>query len=199
MTNALKNSFIGKYQMKKDEIRSQMLEKRNLLTFSQQQIYSDRISRIILNSSLYRNCKNLCIYQAFRKEVSCDKIIKQALRDKKQVFVPVTDSVSKTMEFYRVTEMTEWKKGAYGILEPVLTDTTAPLREAALILMPGLVFDKNKHRIGYGGGYYDKYLACHIGHTTIALCYHFQIIDENLPCEEHDILPDYIATDEGIF
>lgn len=185
--------------MKKNEIRNQMLKKRELLAFSEQQIYSDRISQIILNSSLYRNCKNLCIYQAFRKEVSCDKIIKQALNDNKHVFVPVTDSGNKTMEFYRITEKTEWKKGAYGILEPVLTDTTAILKEAALILMPGLVFDREKHRIGYGGGYYDKYLAGHIEHTTVALCYHFQIIDGNLPWEEHDILPDYIATDEEMF
>ncbi len=185
--------------MNKTEIRKEMLQKRNRLSAMEQQMYSERISDRILKSSLYDQCKNLCIYQAFRNEVSCDKIMRQALQDKKSVFVPVTDLENKTMEFYRVTEHTKWKAGAYGIMEPVFTDMTPVLKEKALILMPGLVFDRDKHRIGYGGGYYDKYLAGHMEHTTIALCYHFQIVKERLPFEEYDILPDYIATDEDMF
>lgn len=185
--------------MNKTELRQQILEQRNSLTPDKQKIYSDKIAQIVLESNIYRNCKKLCIYQAFRNEVSCDKIMKQALKDNKQVFVPVTDSDNKTMDFYQITEGTEWKTGAYGILEPVLTDAASKLKDSALVIMPGLVFDRKKHRIGYGGGYYDKFLSGHIKHTTIALCYCFQIIDENLPFEEHDILPDYIATDEGMF
>lgn len=184
--------------MNKKEIRQQMLQKRNCLSGDEQKIYSDKIAQFILKSSIYQNCKNICIYQAFRNEVSCDKIMEQAFKEDKNVFVPVTNEESKTMEFYQVTKTTEWRNGAYGISEPVLSDTTPVLKEPALILMPGLVFDKNKHRIGYGGGYYDKYLSVHTKHTKIALCYHFQIIEENLPFEEHDILPDYIVTDEGI-
>lgn len=185
--------------MNKTEIRREMLQKRNRLSAIEQKIYSEKISERILKSSQYCKCKNLCIYQAFRNEVSCDKIMRQALQDDKAVFVPVTDFRNKTMEFYQITEYTKWKAGAYGIMEPVFDDNTTVLKNAALILMPGLVFDRDKHRIGYGGGYYDKYLAGHIGHTTIALCYHFQIVKEHLPFDKYDVLPDYIATDEEMF
>ena len=94
---------------------------------------------------------------------------------------------------------TEWRIGTYGIEEPILESETRILKEKAVILMPGLVFDRKKHRIGYGGGYYDRYLAGHTEHITAALCYAFQIIEENLPWEEHDILPDYIITEKEIF
>ena len=185
--------------MNKAEIRQKMLRKRNQLSVMEQKIYSDKISERIIKSSLYAKCEYLCIYQAFRNEVSCDKIMKQALNDGKYVFVPVTNSNNKTMEFYQITEYTKWKAGAYGIMEPVFNNSTPVLKNVALILMPGLVFDRDKHRIGYGGGYYDKYLASHMDHTTIALCYHFQIIKASLPFNKYDILPDYIATDKEMF
>ena len=185
--------------MNKQEIRKKMLKKRNQLSKNEQDIYSEKISKLILESDIYRDCDNICIYQTFRNEVSCDKIMERAFCDNKKVFVPVTNMDKKTMEFYQITEETRWQSGAYGILEPELSDTTPVLKEPALILMPGLVFDKKKHRIGYGGGYYDKYLSVHKNHIKIALCYHFQIIEEILPFEEHDILPDYIVTDVGIF
>lgn len=191
--------FESRIPMNKEKIRQNMLQKRYQLSNIEQKIYSEKIAERILKSSLYHKCENLCIYQAFRNEVCCDNIMEQALHDGKYVFVPVTDSHNKTMEFYQITEDTKWKTGAYGIMEPVFNGTASMLENRALILMPGLVFDRDKHRIGYGGGYYDKYLSGHIGHTTIALCYHFQVIKEPLPFEQYDILPDYIATDEEMF
>lgn len=185
--------------MDKSKLRKQMLQKRNHLSADEQKMYSDKTAWFVLESKSYSNCKNICIYQAFRNEVSCDKIMEQAFKDEKKVFTPVIEEENKTMDFYQITKDTKWRLGAYGILEPVLSDITAVLNEPALVLMPGLIFDKNKHRIGYGGGYYDKYLSVHKEHTKIALCYHFQIINDNLPFEEHDILPDYIITNEGLF
>ncbi|MBR1866288.1 MAG: 5-formyltetrahydrofolate cyclo-ligase, partial [Lachnospiraceae bacterium] len=145
------------------------------------------------------NLKNICVYQAFRNEVSCDKITEYAFEAGKYVFVPVTDQESRTMEFYPVTRDTRWVEGAYGILEPVLEEHTPVLTGKALILMPGLAFDKDRHRIGYGGGYYDKYLAGHTGHVTAALCYHFQVVEGILPYEDHDWTPNYIITDKEQF
>ena len=176
-----------------------MIDQRNTLTKKQQREYSDAVSKLVLESEIYKQCDRICIYQAFRNEVSCDKIMEQAFADQKQVFVPVTDSVQKKMEFYQITKDTKWQSGAYGIMEPVLENRTQILEETACILMPGMVFDRNKHRIGYGGGYYDKYLSIHTKHITAALCYHFQIVEDQLPFEEHDILPDYIITDNELF
>ncbi len=175
-----------------------MREKRNALTIVERKQYSELITERILNSDFYQNVKNICVYEAFRNEVSCEYITKQAFQDGKCVYLPVTDKATKTMEFYQITEDTIYREGNYGIREPVLDESTKTLQQKALILMPGLAFDRNKHRLGYGGGYYDKYLSLHKEHITAALCYNFQIVDE-LPCEEHDILPDYIVTMDEIF
>ena len=178
-------------------IRKKMLAMRNALSPEDVAVYSEQIAKLVTSSVEYMNCKHICVYQAFRNEVSCDSIISKAFSDDKQVYVPVTDMETKTMEFYQITPETIWKEGNYGILEPVLAKDSLILQEPAVILMPGLAFDHNKHRLGYGGGYYDKYLAVHKEHVTMALCYDFQIVDE-LPREEHDILPDYIVTEQGM-
>lgn len=182
--------------MDKEVLRNRMSDRRNRLTAEEIKYDSMKITQRVIDSNFYNECRNICIYREFRNEVSCEYIMKQALSDGKKVFVPVSDRVRKTMEFYQITENTGWKDGAYGIKEPVLEPETEILKERALILMPGLVFDRSKHRIGYGGGYYDKYLSVHKEHITAALCYSFQITEENLPYEEHDILPDYIITEK---
>lgn len=186
-------------KLDKKQLRKAMQQRRATLSTEEQQRRSLQITKQLFQSALYDKNIRICIYQAFRNEVSCDTIMHESWKCGKEVFVPVTDERNKTMEFYRVTEQTQWRSGAYGIMEPVLEAAAKPLTEPALILMPGLVFDRNKHRIGYGGGYYDKYLAVHPIHVTAALCYDFQIVSEDLPYEEHDILPDYIITEDDIF
>ncbi len=181
--------------MNKKEYREYMQDKRNSLSPQQMKEYEAQIADRVLQSSIYKAFDHICVYQAFRNEVACDVIQARAFADGKLVFVPVTDPVSKTMDFYRITQETEWIEGAYGILEP--DGERIPLRDRALILMPGLVYDRNRHRIGYGGGYYDRYLASHPGNVTVALCYPFQIIEDALPFEPHDILPDYLAAPDG--
>lgn len=145
-------------------------------------------------------CDNICVYIAFSNEVSCEKIINTALKDNKHVFVPVVDINTKTMEFYQINMNTKWNNNKYGIKEPVIKADTEKLNPMiqALCLMPGVAFDKDKHRIGYGGGYYDKYLSDKDNYITMALCYDFQIIDTDIPINELDISPQYIATEEGI-
>ena len=182
----------------KQPLRSRMQSRRAALSREEQESRSAQIIEQIVQSALYDKNQRICIYQAFRNEVSCDTMKQKAWEDGKEIYVPVTDEKNKTMEFYRITPATQWQTGAYGIMEPVLEEDTPRLTEPALILMPGLVFDHHKHRIGYGGGYYDKYLSSHPMHITAALCYDFQIVPEELPFEEHDILPDYIVTEQYI-
>ena len=147
--------------MDKKTVRLQMLEQRNQLTKEEVHLLSDRIAGQVTKSWLYSSFERICIYQAFRNEVSCNTIMKNAISDGKQVFVPVTDIKNKNIEFYPVSETTQWKQGPYGIPEPILDKHSEPLSDTAFILMPGLAFDHKKHRIGYGGGYYDIYLATH--------------------------------------
>lgn len=184
--------------MDKKVIRLQMQEKRNTLTVDEQEMLSNRIAQKLFESPMYKEHFNICVYQSFRGEVLCGKIIEQALCDQKKVFIPVTNQANHTITFYQIDQQTVYKPGAYNILEPVIDDQSVRLQESALVLMPGLAFDQEKHRIGYGGGYYDRYLEDHKEHTLVALCYQFQIVTDSLPYEAHDILPDYIVTECGI-
>lgn len=179
-------------------LRQKMRKMRNALTQEEIDIRSRQITEQLLQSAMYKKCTHICVYEAFRNEVSCQYIIEQAFQDGKCVYLPVTDEATKTMEFYEITEDTIYREGNYGIREPDLHEHLKTLQEKALILMPGLAFDRNKHRLGYGGGYYDKYLSLHKEHITVALCYNFQMVDE-LPYEGHDILPDYIVSENEIF
>ena len=181
----------------KKVIRKELRQKRDALHLEEVDVLSKQITMHLIESSMYKECSHICVYEAFRNEVSCKYIKEQAFQDGKCVFIPVTDEVSKTMEFYQIIENTVYQEGNYGIYEPVIDSNSKTLQDKALILMPGLGFDKNKHRLGYGGGYYDKYLAIHPEHVTVALCYHFQIV-EALPYEAHDVLPDYIVTEDKI-
>lgn len=183
--------------MDKKQLRKMMSCRRDLLSNEQVCFLSEEIGNYVINSDLFRNASHICVYQAFRNEVCCDSITEEAMKKGKHVYVPVTDKETKTMEFYEIFEDTLWKNGAYDILEPCLSNNNPILQENALVFMPGLLFDKEKHRIGYGGGYYDKYLMTHPMHTSVALCYDFQIVDA-LPFEEHDVLPDYIVTEKGL-
>lgn len=181
--------------MNKKEIRERMSEKRNRLSLKEQTRLSKQIAERVVQTDIYAKWDCICVYQAFRGEVSCEYIIKEAWLDNKKVYVPVTDADTKEIQFYYITEHTFWKEGAYGIMEPVIDEASEMLKTSSLIFMPGLAFDKQHHRLGYGGGYYDKYLASHRDCVTMALCYDFQILEEELPYEAHDILPDYIMTE----
>ena len=182
-------------------IRENLTKKRNGLTPREVKQRSGIICYHVLESEQYKNASAVCVYQAFRNEVSCDDIIEKAYEDGKRVYVPVVDDNNKTMEFYEITNDTEWTEDSYGIKEPVITNEVGKLTETdkALVVMPGLAFDKNKHRIGYGGGYYDKYLSERKVHVTMALCYNFQIVEEDLPCNEQDVLPEFVVTEDGVF
>lgn len=185
--------------MDKKKIREEMLAMRKALSKKERNHLSGKIAEHIIHSPLYDKNHHICIYQPFRGEVICDKIKTQAFLDKKMIYVPVTNVEQKSVTFYRIDESTTFTAGAYGIMEPAEKLEENILKNPALILMPGLAFDEKKHRVGYGGGYYDRYLENHHEHITVALCFGFQVLNYDLPYEEHDILPDYIVTENGLF
>ena len=115
-------------------------------------------------------------------------ILEQALADGKRVAVPKV--YGDKMKFIYLTDLTKVEKSDFGIPEPIADGPTGD-DPTALVLMPGLAFDKEGHRIGYGGGFYDKFLAQEPNHPTIALCYGFQMV-EDLPTEEFDIPVDCV-------
>lgn len=181
----------------KQILRKRLLSLREGLPEEEVERLSAQIAERIIKHPLYQEFHNICIYQAYRNEVSCKLLMEKALKQGKHIFTPVTKKADNTIEFYQIIGDTKWKTGAYGIMEPEDTGSELLLREPALILMPGLAFDRKHHRLGYGGGCYDKYLTVRREHKTMALCYAFQIVEE-LPFEAHDILPDYIVTEAEV-
>ena len=119
-------------------------------------------------------------------------MVEKAWKDGKKVAVPkVYDD---EMKFIYITDLSQVSEGYMGIPEPVADGPVAD-DPTALILMPGLAFDPKGHRIGYGGGYYDKFLAEEPNHPTVALCYGFQMLD-HLETEEFDIPVDLVITED---
>ena len=136
----------------------------------------------------YRAAKTVYGYLPYNQEVRTVPMLEQALRDGKRVAVP--KCYGDEMRFIYMEDLTRVEKGYAGIPEPIADGPVAD-DETALVLMPGLAFDPQGHRIGYGGGFYDKFLANEPNHPTVALCYDFQVLD-HLDTEEFDIPVDLV-------
>ena len=115
-------------------------------------------------------------------------MLEQALKDGKRVAVP--KCYGDEMKFIYMDDLTAVETGYAGIPEPIDDEPVAD-DPTALVLMPGLAFDREGHRIGYGGGFYDKFLSAEPTHPTLALCYEFQM-QEHLETEEFDIPVDCV-------
>lgn len=108
----------------------------------------------------------------------------------------VSKSRGQRDDFYLVEQKEDLQPGAYGILEP--TGEYKADGYDGLLIMPGVAFDEECHRIGYGGGFYDKYLKTHPDLHTIAVAFELQMYRE-LPFEEHDIKPEKVITEKHIY
>lgn len=139
-----------------------------------------------LSQRAYRECKTLLIYASTPIECNTHDIIKRALIDGKRLALPKCVPETKELRFYIINSLEELKDGFYGIKEP------DPSKGAefddfygALCLVPGLAFDRRGFRLGFGGGYYDRFLKDFAG-STAAICYDCCVADE-LPVNEYDI------------
>ena len=140
----------------------------------------------------YKGAKSLYAYLSFNQEVRTNPIIERAWADGKRVAVPKV--VGDAMVFIWINSFDRLApQGAFNIMEPIDNGPVAD-DETALILMPGLAFDPDGHRVGYGGGYYDRYLAAQPYHPTVALCYDFQLYD-HLDVDEYDVPVDVVIKD----
>lgn len=178
----------------KKELRKEILKRREALEAEMVAEASAEICHMIQALNMYEEAEDLCLYMPIRNEVDLEILRKAAWEDGKRVWLPKVDG--KQMEFHFFGPESRLEEGAYGILEPEAGQVLVP-GEATLVVMPGAVFSKSHDRIGYGGGYYDRYLSEHPQCRTMAVCHDLQIVDD-LPAEEHDIRPDAIVSEEQI-
>ena len=174
--------------MDKKELRSYIRQQKRAMTQEQIQEASARLAELLYQTPEYRAAKTIYFYLPYNQEVRTVPMVEQAWADGKQVAVPkVYDD---EMRFIYLTDMSQVDKGYSGIPEPI-ADAPVANDPEALVLMPGLAFDKEGHRIGYGGGFYDKFLAAEPHHPTVALCYAFQMV-EQIPVDDYDIPVDRV-------
>ena len=174
--------------MDKKELRAQIRAAKRAMTQQQIEDLSQALCEKFLQTEEYRNASTIYGYLPYNQEVRTWALLEQALKDGKKVAVPKV--YGDEMRFIYMEDLSAVFTGYAGIPEPiadepVATDTTA------LVLMPGLAFDREGHRIGYGGGFYDRFLENEPNHPTVALCYAFQMM-EHLDTEEHDIPVDRV-------
>lgn len=174
--------------MNKQELRRWIRAKKAAMTEADILAKSRKLTELFLSTELYAKADTLYGYLSYNQEVRTEAIIRQALLDGKQVAVPKI--IGDEMRFIYISDLNEIDTGYKGIPEPIRDTPIADARHA-LVLMPGIAFDSRGGRIGYGGGFYDRFLSREPSHKTVALCYDFQMV-EDLPMEEFDIPVDAV-------
>lgn len=182
------------------------LTKKNLryLIYSRRSEINDHIKKQwdaiilekLLQSEFYKKADVIFTYVSFQGEVDTIKFIEKALSDCKTVCVPKVISKKEGMDAYKITSLNDLEKSSYGILEPKNQGSLITPSDIDLIITPGVAFDKTNGRIGYGGGFYDRFFKRITSQTNkVALSYSFQIFD-NIPLDEFDEKVDFIITNE---
>ena len=174
--------------MNKQELRRVIREKKRAMTEAEIVAKSEQLGKLFAQSELYKNAKTIYGYLPYNQEVRTVPMLQQAIADGKRVAVP--KCYGDEMRFIYLDDLSQVEKGYCGIPEPIADEPVAH-DPTALVLMPGLAFDPEGHRMGYGGGFYDKFLEQEPEHPTIALCYAFQMLP-HLETEDHDIPVDTV-------
>ena len=176
--------------MDKTALRAAIRAKKQAMTPDQIEKTSTALAAMLYVHPFWQEAKTVCGYLSYNQEVRTGPILRRAMIEGKTVAVPKI--VDGEMRFVVLRDLENVGAGYRGIPEPV-ADTPVCGDETALVLLPGLAFDGAGNRLGYGGGFYDRYLAAHRGHKTLALCYDFQLVAK-LPTEEFDVPADVVLS-----
>ena len=195
----------------KKEIRSHYLKLRDQIPEDVRREKSELITKRLMDHPWYHEAEKLLCFVSFRSEVDTLRLMWESLRSGKKVYCPRVGKDEKSMEFYRIDLIEELQPGYQGILEPPVNeagrfepgqpgnDRVTELCDRwkchTMMILPGAAFDPQCHRIGYGGGFYDRYLERFVTPVhTVAVAFDEQIAPE-IPSELHDICPELVITD----
>lgn len=156
-----------------------------------------RIAEILFDTPYYQSAKTVLSYVSLPDEIETDSIIKTALSNGKRVAVPYCVDDKGHMEFYLINSLDDLGVGSFGVREPKI-DICTKLEcfDSSIILVPALCFDVKGNRLGYGKGYYDRFLQ-NYSFISIGLCYN-NFIKNEIPTNEHDKSVNYIITENRI-
>lgn len=183
--------------MDKKILRNEMRQLRDSLNKEEKKYRDNILKEKLLNNDNYKKSKVIFTYLGFDSEINTKDYINSFLNDGKIVCIPRTNIKDKYMDAVIIDSLESLVKNKYGILEPSFDLKAIDKKKIDLVIMPGLAFDKYGGRLGYGGGYYDKFLATISKDVVkIALAYDFQIVDK-IPMESHDIKANFVIVDKN--
>jgi len=174
----------------KKSLRNLLLERRDNTSFDLMKIASEKIQKKIKKINGFRNAQKIGAYFPIGSEILTQDIIQELISDGKDVFLPKV--IGEKMEFRKITNFSSLEKGSFDIMEP--KDDCQTDNNLDVVLVPTVGISPIGVRLGYGHGFYDKFLAEHKT-TTISLTMEKQII-KNIPKSEHDIMIDWIVTED---
>lgn len=181
--------------MEKEKLREYAIGTRNALPKTWRREADEKIAKLLFKSSLFQSCPTIFCYVSRSDEIDTRKIIEYSLAADKKIAVPRTYREERKMEFVKIESLQELKLGKFGILEPSETCRVQTATETTLCLIPALCVDNNGHRLGFGGGYYDRFLKNFPG-KTVVLVYEF-LSKSRFPIEAHDVAAGNILTEKG--
>ena len=180
----------------KNLIRKQMKQPRADMTRTERFEKSMQIFEQLITVPEFKRADRIYTYVSMDNEIDTIMLIDYSLSLEKRVFVPRVSG--RDMEFYEISDISELSPGYMGIYEPDINGREPDYSRTGFMCMPGLAFDKSHNRIGYGGGFYDRYLSVENKLYKAALAYEAQLL-ESIPAQDGDVRPDMIVTEENIY
>lgn len=177
----------------KKERRKELKKKRAAIGQEVRQSAAGRCLEHLLKMKEFSENQWIYLYMSYGYELDTIEIILSLLKIKKRIAVPRV--CGQKMKFHEITDLNQCEIGSYQIMEPFADRPV--VTQKGMMLLPGLGFDKKGNRMGYGGGYYDRYLSTHPEIIKIGLAFDEQIIDQ-VPTDQYDISMDYILTPSGV-
>lgn len=183
--------------IEKKELREKYLKIRSNINSTITKRDSEIISKKIISHHLFQKARNIMIYLPFKNEVDIKIVIESAWDKNKQVLAPKIEPSIKKINPYIIKSWNDLELGFYQIYEPKDDDKNPfPIEEIELVLVPGVAFDKNGYRLGYGGGYFDRFFdQFNIPPYRLAVAFDFQVVDQ-IPIFSHDIPMNEIITEK---
>lgn len=193
----------------KEKVRKKAVETRDSIGEESRQQKSEEIAKKILEADWFKEADIVLSYHAFRSEVEVDALNRAVLTQGKKLYLPKTYVKEKQIRFFEITDLSKLKRGYQKIWEPTgeepefSFETVKEEQKKVLMIMPGTAYDARGYRMGYGGGYYDRYLNAHeaewkmIDFMTVFAAFSEQKMIL-IPGERCDVKPDVIVTEKEI-
>jgi len=182
--------------IRKENLRKKMKKKRNELSKEEKTKKDQSIYEQVIQDEGFINAESVFLFLSFGSEIDTKRIIQYALDERKTVYLPKV--VSNHLEIFEIEDFDNLERSSYGIFEPNKNCKSLNSRKIDFILMPGLAFDATGARLGYGAGYYDRFIASlplYDKIVKVAIAYDFQMI-KNVPTTRYDIPVDRIITNK---